>query len=394
MRMKKIIYLLILNLFLLSCNNTDSGSESENKESLSEEQVAENIARDLENAGCFNLDQCSNNEDQEPIICGEDYNYTIQGEPNSNLNLSLQEDVNLKKIISSGLGNTCALKVDGSVKCWGKNSYNKNTSHVNFNSNFISISTYKDNTCGIRIDNEVWCWGKASNGKFPVSTSVTNDFTHSSNMNVKNVSVGGDGFLCLLNESNQTYCAGDSTMGKFIQEQEDLTGYVAITSGYSHSCAIKESDGEISCFGWHGGCRLSAPPKKNSEFVALSSSIAHSCALKSNGRIVCWGRNLDGESNVPTGQNYNFISVSTGSFHTCGLRNTGEVVCWGANNFNQLDIPESNSDFIAIDAGDYHTCAVKSSGSISCWGKDSSSNSFVVSKVNSDDFDNTGFGRP
>ncbi|HVH42453.1 MAG TPA: RCC1 domain-containing protein, partial [Labilithrix sp.] len=55
-----------------------------------------------------------------------------------------------------GYDHTCGVKTDGTVACWGSNTYGKATPPAG---TFRSVSAGFDHTCGVKTDGSVACWG-------------------------------------------------------------------------------------------------------------------------------------------------------------------------------------------------------------------------------------------
>ena len=112
-----------------------------------------------------------------------------------------------------------------------------------------------------------------------------------------------------------------------------------------------------------------ATPEPAAGFVAITAGSAHSCALRSDGTVACWGSNESrggehiGQAEAPAGQ---FTSVTAGNWHSCGLRGDGAVACWGNNNWGQANPP--TGQFTAVAAGDVYSCGIRTDGTIACWG--------------------------
>ena len=146
-----------------------------------------------------------------------------------------------------------------------------------------------------------------------------------------------------------------------------------------------------------------------SSAVAITVGYTHTCAMSSNGSVECWGYNDYGQlgigSNswirdqagemgdslqlVQLGTGRTAVAIAAGGHHTCALLNCGSVACWGRNYEGQLGISSTYSvgdqsremgnslqlvqlgtgrTAVAISAGYYHTCAMSSNGSVACWG--------------------------
>ena len=150
---------------------------------------------------------------------------------------------------------------------------------------------------------------------------------------------------------------------------------VAISSGYTHTCAILDN-GNVACWGdgfrgqlGNGGTSQQNTPTLTSSLgtgrtaVALSSKFTHTCAILDNGSVSCWGYGNDGQlgnggtsqQNTPTltsslGTGRKAVALSSGGYqlnngghqfssgghHTCAILDNGDVSCWGDGNEGQL----------------------------------------------------------
>ena len=72
-------------------------------------------------------------------------------------------------------------------------------------------------------------------------------------------------------------------------------------------------------------------------FVAISAGDSHSCAIRISGAIECWGNNIVGQTDVSAGR---FSAVSAGVSSTCAIRaKSGAIECWGDSRYGQTDAP-------------------------------------------------------
>ena len=182
---------------------------------------------------------------------------------------------------------------------------------------------------------------------------------------------------------------------------------VALSSGYSHTCAILDN-GAVSCWGrgnngqlGNGATSDKSTPTLTSSLgtgrtaVALSSGDYHTCAILDNGAVSCWGRGNYGQlgnggtsdKTTPTltsslGTGRTAVALSSGGHHTCAILDNGAVSCWGRGSYGQLGnggtstktIPTLTSSLgtgrtaVALSSGDIHTCAILDNGAVSCWG--------------------------
>ncbi len=78
-------------------------------------------------------------------------------------------------------GNSCAIKTDGTVQCWGKNGSGQGTVPADLGS-VSSISTGFRHTCAIKADDSLQCWGSDGYGQSSDPSGLGS---------VKNVAAGG-----------------------------------------------------------------------------------------------------------------------------------------------------------------------------------------------------------
>ena len=186
--------------------------------------------------------------------------------------------------------------------------------------------------------------------------------------------------------------------------------FTTIAAGYLHTCAISTS-GDTYCWGDNEydqlgssrpiGSRSSGPmgsrwvPVRvdgSHQFMQLTASIRHTCALDATGSAYCWGFGLGGQlgdgqranSRVPVsvagGLNFTTLDATAASGATCGLTSTGDAWCWGINisgslgNGTETDgayIPGpvmSSLKFISISISDTNACALNTENDTLCWG--------------------------
>ena len=154
-----------------------------------------------------------------------------------------------------------------------------------------------------------------------------------------------------------------------------------ISSTSNHTC-VSQDDG-VKCWGLNTASQLDVPTDLNGN-VQLELGNYNSCALKqANGEIVCWGEG--GSGRAPVGLGYSQIAV--GGYHTCALKN-GLITCAGLNGHGQGSPPDI-SGVLKVVAGSHHSCALTNT-TVHCWGKNQYGETDVPNLVNpSNLFSNT-----
>jgi WD40 repeat protein len=274
------------------------------------------------------------------------------------------------KAATLGWGHTCALTLDGAVKCWG---YNKNGELGNgstadggvpmdvqsLGSGVTAIAAGDDHNCAVTAEGGVKCWGYNKYGQLGDGSTESSAVP----VDVAGVTGGavsvsaGWGHTCLLTVRGGVMCWGNNEGGQLGNgRSEEMRLTIADVNGLT---------GGASTIAAHGG---------------------HTCAAIAEGGLKCWGYNKYGQLGDGTSVNQNLpvdvkrlgrvSAVTAGSEHTCVL--VGDVArCWGRNFDGQLgDGTQTSSttpvpaaeDLVAIAAGGSHTCGVTAGGGVSCWG--------------------------
>jgi len=249
------------------------------------------------------------------------------------------------KMVSAGVTNTCGVKTDGAVACWGYNAYGSaNPPTGRFNQVSAAVSNIEYFTCGIRIDGSIACWGANTYGQ---STPPAGNFSQ--------VSTGG-AHSCAIETDGSIACWGWNIYG---QAAPPAGSFSQVTAGDGHTCGLK-TDGSVACWG-NNEYGQSTPPGGN--FSQVSAGGDHTCGVKTDGSVACWGTDFGGESTPPPGK---FREVAAGGAHTCGIKTDGSVACWGFDLYGQATPPAGR--FSQVSAGGSYTCGLEIDASVVCWG--------------------------
>ena len=291
--------------------------------------------------------------------------------------------------ISAQHDHTCALLDNGSVSCWGRNTWGQlgdgttidrdtptQTASLGAGRTAVAISAHYSSTCALLDDGSIACWGSNNYGQL------------------------GDGTTTDRHTPTQTASLGAGRTA------------VAISSAGVNACAVLD-DGSVACWGSNyygqlgdGTTTDRHTPTQTASLgagraaVAITTTTGVTCVILDDRHVSCWGRNAYGQlgdgtttdQHTPTlpatgmisldaGRTASAISVSDASY-TCALLDDGSVVCWGRNTLGQLgdgtttnrDTPTQTASLgagrtaVAISAGNDQTCAILDDGSVACWG--------------------------
>jgi alpha-tubulin suppressor-like RCC1 family protein len=289
--------------------------------------------------------------------------------------------------LSWGAGHTCAVKSDGSIFCWGNNSYGQ-LGNGSFGNNIPSpssdiyldafynrltdiyyVSVGNSHTCAVDNKNQIWCWGNNYYGQLGIGKDYNYYQTYyrfprqvTSVVKVKGVSVGYSS-TCVIKQDNSLWCWGGNDSGQLgdgtfiartFPHMKITDNVLQISANLYNTCAII-SDNSLWCWGsnWYGqlglgfsGGNINTPQKVMEEVASVSVGENHTCSMKQDNSPLCWGNNWGGQigdgtniqrvSPYPVKISDIVISVSSGYEHTCALMSDRSLWCWGRNSEGQL----------------------------------------------------------
>jgi alpha-tubulin suppressor-like RCC1 family protein len=321
-------------------------------------------------------------------------------------------------MIAAGDAHSCALRDDGTVKCWGAGSqgqlglgdaYPRGEEPgemggelpevaIGAGGDTVSVAARGNHTCALAKSGSLRCWGENAEGQLGLGdTDPRGDDPGEMGTNLPPVDLGTG------------------------QEPR------ALAAGWGHACALLKG-GSVKCWGHghrgqlgHGdtesrgddlgemGDDLPATLLGTGETAAaLAAGWAHTCALSVTGEVKCWGLNYNGQLGLghtadrgdqpgEMGDSLPHVdlgadkaaAIAAGWGHTCALLKGGAVKCWGDNLEGQLGAGDQKNrgddpgemgnalppvalgtgkKAVAITAGYAHTCALLQGGAVKCWG--------------------------
>lgn len=313
--------------------------------------------------------------------------------------------------IVAGYQRTCAV-TSGVVKCLG---YNPNgqlgdgstTDRLGFVStgitDGIAVASGSTASCAIRVGGTVWCWGVGNYLGRSVATDSAVPVQAEGVTGALQVDSGSSS-TCAVISGGTVKCWGQYPGNGVGATGAPVTTSIAsvtkVSVGASHSCALK-TDGTVWCWGSNSWGQLGdgtqdlrlAPVQvsglANVVDIAAGGFEGASCAVKSNGTVWCWGSDtyrmlgdgdLSGAHRLTPHQVVGLsdaVKVSAGFYASCAIRSGGAVRCWGSG--GQLGDNTSDpsatpvdvvgvSGAVAIDSSGPHTCVLRSGNAAACWG--------------------------
>lgn len=352
----------------------------------------------------------------------------------------------------------CAITAASGVRCWGEGQTGQlaqgttdrigdgpgeTTVAVPLPGTAAAISAGTGHACAVGDAGALWCWGANAAGQLaqghtnnlgdsPTETPVPVQLP--AGRSARAASAGGD-FTCAVLDDGSLRCWGGNDSGQLAQGDTARIGddpgestvtvslppgrrAVTVAAGFAHACAILD-DGGLRCWGANGAGQLGqgsnnavgddtgestvAVDLGARRAVAVSTGLAHTCAITDDGSLRCWGRNAAGQlgqghtddigdngsettAAVPLPPGRSARAISAGSFHTCAILDDGSLRCWGGNSTGQLG--QGSIDNIGDDPGEQTaavdlgpgrtalavatsgdgTCVIREDRTIRCWG--------------------------
>ena len=248
--------------------------------------------------------------------------------------------------VVAGWASTCVILDNGSGMCWGNNDYghigdgtyndrNEPTpiSVLPANSSLVAMDLGAGHACGILDDGSVHCWGNntfsdgESEGRLGDGSNTSSRFPRSVSLptgrTAISIDAGTDHTCAILDDGNMS-CWGANSFGQL---------------GTGDTTASSTPVGVT--FLNPGGITTLYP-------VSVSSSQYHTCAVLNDGSVQCWGDNAYGQLGdgtttprsspvgVDLGENNSAVMIGVGKTHTCAILQDASISCWGYNIHGQL----------------------------------------------------------
>ena len=239
------------------------------------------------------------------------------------------------------------------VACWGSNSY----SQCNLPTGLGPVQMFAAgwyHSVALKLDGTVACWGyNMGHGECSVPAGLSS---------VTAISAGY-GFAAALKADGTVTCWGDNSYGQ-CSVPAGLSSVISVAAGGGHMVSLR-SDGSAACWGYnaYGECNV---PAGLPAVTAIAAGGYHTVALKSDGTLTCWGENSAGQCNP--GGLASVAAIAAGWYHNVALRVDGSVACWGQNGNSACNVPEGLPVVRAVAAGSSHTMALTVDGTVKCWG--------------------------
>ena len=235
--------------------------------------------------------------------------------------------VNDAVALATGAEHTCVARASGHVDCWGNNEVGqlgRGTETIGRNSrqrvmgisNAVDVAAGHLHTCAALSDGTVACWGANSYGQLGDGTTMPRSTPRVvSGLDDAVAVAAGDRHSCALKSDGSVWCWGDNAFGQLgngmtglstspvrVRDLSDVADVVSGPATGRHSCALRR-DGELWCWGNNASGQIGdgtmdvrlIPVRVASNVASVAVGGGSTCATRTDGSPVCWGRNDQGQ---------------------------------------------------------------------------------------------------
>ncbi|MDE3762950.1 RCC1 domain-containing protein [Sinorhizobium meliloti] len=268
------------------------------------------------------------------------------------------------KSLSLGYYSSCALMVDGTAKCWGENggpTYRLlatgstaefvTTPETVTQSGIVLHSRGLSSSCFV-LSKEVRCTDNTGAKKLVSGLST----------GISEIS-SGYAHQCVRMNSGEVRCWGVGRAGQLGNGGTSFSSTPVVATGVSNAvqvsamndftCALTQA-GAVMCWGTGYGATPAVVPGLESGVSAITTGHAASnlCVIMQNGGVKCKGNGTAGQ--LGNGQNKSLnvmvdvigleapaISLSTSLASSCVVLSNGKTLCWGNNGNGRLGVGDT-----------------------------------------------------
>jgi alpha-tubulin suppressor-like RCC1 family protein len=228
--------------------------------------------------------------------------------------------------IDADTSNTCALRIDGTVVCWGAGfgaGSLPTPTMVAGLANIVEVAVGENSACARREDGRVLCWGTFGDvGQLGDGSGTDSPTPRLVAGLIDATTIHVQSFrACAARSNGQAVCWGNGALGngstgrsltpvdvRDAATGDPATGIVRVEGGDDWACALR-SNGEVSCWGSQSAGVVGLAPSPFSSTTSITQPV----------------------TGLPQ-----VASISAGRFHLCAVTVVGDVYCWGFNPDGQV----------------------------------------------------------
>jgi alpha-tubulin suppressor-like RCC1 family protein len=297
--------------------------------------------------------------------------------------------------VALGATSACALRGDGSVWCWGRNTSGElgdDSELVRYQPGpvrglptSVGLTAGVEHFCAWTAGGEAWCWGRGGDG----TTAIRRRPVRVAGLSAVTQMSAWRSSTCALVSDGTVRCWGTNSSGQLGNGSTVDSPVPVAVSGLDrvveihHGCA-RRSDGDVRCWGGLAGDGTTVVRTTPVALPGVSTArwIRRGFVGLSNGSVLAWNSMQRSPSPITLPINAIDPSVpieeSNGAW--CARSPGGGAVCWGDNAYGQLgdgtqvssSIPVAvrNVDGVVRVAGGMYSvgCAIRNDQTLVCWG--------------------------
>jgi alpha-tubulin suppressor-like RCC1 family protein len=242
--------------------------------------------------------------------------------------------------VSARFSHSCALLKNATLYCWGQNAegqLGQDDPGVSPDdptqadgllpvsvggAEWIDVATGDGHTCAVRLDGALFCWGRNSSHQLGPDSRIQ-----------IRAPIQVDTALDWLDvDAGQQHTFAVKRDGTVYAWGENVAR--ASDEGFPLGIDVDELDEPTLVELERGGTAV------------VSTSVFHTCSVSDGGELDCWGRNAEGQLGTgdielrrePTPIATGIATVSTSWFTTCVINVEGAVLCTGKNGQGELGL--------------------------------------------------------
>jgi alpha-tubulin suppressor-like RCC1 family protein len=342
------------------------------------------------------------------------------------------------KALAVGYWHSCAILDDDSLKCWGENNYGQlgignpasavgaqsgqmgdqlPTVNLGSGAKVRQVVAGYTHTCALLLDGRLKCWGYNGEGQLGLGdTTARGNSPTDMGDQLPAIDLGGTAIASIVANTSHTCaqlqdgtvkCWGNNFFGQLglgdFANRGDQPGEMgsslpvvslgsgrtarAISVGGAFSCAVLDN-GSVKCWGRNEDGILGMLWCQDDNGVAGACGSGQ-FTLPLRGYGIAPGQMGDALPTIALGTGHTAVAISAGNSSVCAILNDGSVKCWGDNTYGQLGIGSTSdpglvagamgdalpavnlggASVLAVASGGFHACALLSTDSIKCWGE-------------------------